>query len=601
MATDKGKKRSSRPLRQFYAGLFRRVPWWAGLLLGLLSVLLGVALTAKPFTSLGVLVALVAASFVVTGVSELSSAHTSPVPWIDRLAGAAWVIAGVVAAAWSGITIHALAILVGISLLVGGLAKLVSGIRGRADDRLISALSGLARVVFGILALSWPDVTVLVLALLVGPAMILFGLGQIAAALRRRAATDTEQERYGSRWPGWLRLVGAAASLVLALGLLTISAKVHRSSSQPDAFYAAPSNIPSTPGALLRSEPFTRAVPEGARAWRILYTTTRDDRTSAVASAIVLVSKQAPSGPRPVIAWAHGTTGFASKCAPSLLKDPFAAGALPALDQIVSHGWVLVATDYVGLGTKGPHPYLIGEPVARSVLDSVRAARQLEQVDLERRTIIWGHSQGGGAALWTGILAPTYAPDANVIGVAALAPATELPPIFDAVKDSPVGKIMGAYVISAYGATYPDVQFNDYVRPAARVLTRETAGRCLSGPEALVSVATAVPTETVFSRSPSAGALGKRLAQNIPNHLVKAPLLLAQGQADALVLPNEQGRFVKGLCAKGQALEYRTYKGYDHVGVVLAPNSPLIPDLISWTEDRLAGTPQPPGCRTVPG
>jgi pimeloyl-ACP methyl ester carboxylesterase len=86
---------------------------------------------------------------------------------------------------------------------------------------------------------------------------------------------------------------------------------------------------------------------------------------------------------------------------------------------------VIVATDYVGLGTAGPHPYLIGQGEARSVLDSVRAARQMPQLSLQPATVVWGHSQGGHAALWAGALAPSYAPDVHVLAVAALAPASD--------------------------------------------------------------------------------------------------------------------------------------------------------------------------------
>lgn len=127
---------------------------------------------------------------------------------------------------------------------------------------------------------------------------------------------------------------------------------------------------------------------------------------------VVVAPAQPGEEPLPVIAWVHGTTGSARTCAPSVLKDPFGAGAFFALDQVIDHGWALVATDYIGLGTEGLHPYLIGQGEARSVLDAVRAAHQVEAVDLADQTIVWGHSQGGHAALWTGMLAPTYAPDA---------------------------------------------------------------------------------------------------------------------------------------------------------------------------------------------
>ena len=85
-------------------------------------------------------------------------------------------------------------------------------------------------------------------------------------------------------------------------------------------------------------------------------------------------------------------------------------------------GWVVVATDYSFAEKGGPHHYLIGEGEARSVLDSVRAARQMPELTLDKRMVIWGYSQGGHAALWSGIVGPGCAPDLEIFGVAAIAP-----------------------------------------------------------------------------------------------------------------------------------------------------------------------------------
>jgi uncharacterized membrane protein HdeD (DUF308 family) len=165
------------------------------------SVAVGFGITLKPFSSLRVLVALVAIAFVVVGIGELSSARSR----FQRWGGIAWIAAGIAVAVWSGLTVHGLAIFAGASLLIGGLLRVLGAIRGDVEERWMSALSGLARAIFGVLALSWPDVTVLVLSLLVGPAMILFGLGQIGAALRFR---DRRQGREHRRWPRPVRFVG---------------------------------------------------------------------------------------------------------------------------------------------------------------------------------------------------------------------------------------------------------------------------------------------------------------------------------------------------------------------------------------------------------
>ncbi len=73
------------------------------------------------------------------------------------------------------------------------------------------------------------------------------------------------------------------------------------------------------------------------------------------------------------MAWAHPTTGIVSKCAPSLARILFRT--IQGLHEMLQRGYLIAATDYPGLGTAGPHPYLVGISEGRAVLDSVRAAR----------------------------------------------------------------------------------------------------------------------------------------------------------------------------------------------------------------------------------
>ena len=118
------------------------------------------------------------------------------------------------------------------------------------------------------------------------------------------------------------------------------------------------------------------------------------------------------------IPWCSGATSpprAAPGCGASLQANPFAD--VPALGALLEEGWVYVASDYAGLTTKGPHPYLIGDGEARSVLDAARAAHDMTELTLSLDTVIWGHSQGGHAALWSGILARSYAPELQVKGI----------------------------------------------------------------------------------------------------------------------------------------------------------------------------------------
>ncbi|HJS94543.1 MAG TPA: DUF308 domain-containing protein, partial [Solirubrobacteraceae bacterium] len=122
-----------------------------------------------------------------TGVSELlASRNGAGNPALPRLVALGWIAAGVVVLIWAGSTIHALAIVTGISMVLGGLTRIAGAVRGRVDDRVIVGMAGAASVIFGVLALSWQDITVLILGLLVGPSTVIFGLGQLVAAGRVR-------------------------------------------------------------------------------------------------------------------------------------------------------------------------------------------------------------------------------------------------------------------------------------------------------------------------------------------------------------------------------------------------------------------------------
>ena len=103
----------------------------------------------------------------------------------------------------------------------------------------------------------------------------------------------------------------------------------------------------------------------------------------------------------------------------------------------------------------------------------------------------------------------------------------------------------------------------------------------------------------IFATDPTSGTFETRLQENIPTGRIEAPLLVGQGLADPLVTPAVQRAYVARRCQDGQRLDYRTFPGYDHVGVV-GPDSPLIPQLVSWTQDRFDGKPAKDNCDSLP-
>ena len=241
----------------------------------------------------------------------------------------------------------------------------------------------------------------------------------------------------------------------------------------------APSEIPGKPGSIIRVWPLEGGGPgmgsSGGEAFRILYRSTDPSgRPIPVSGAIYIPAGPAPAGGRNIIAWAHPTSGVMPPCAPSLMPD--VGGMMWNLPNMIAQGYIVVATDYPGLGTDGIHPYLIGESEARSVLDSVRAARGLPNTGASNRFAVWGHSQGGHAALYTGEVAKRYAPELELVGVAAAAPATYLVELFDA-DESTEQDLVAMAVLS--WARLENRPLTDIVEPAAMAAFERTAKDCI--------------------------------------------------------------------------------------------------------------------------
>ena len=192
------------------------------------------------------------------------------------------------------------------------------------------------------------------------------------------------------------------------------------------------------------------ALESAAACELVIYQSTRvsDGAPIGVSGIIAIPKGNPPAGGWPVVSWSHGTVGVADRGAPSMDSDELADIGDPTdppmtvhrkinaaphrlLNEFLDRGWVVVMTDYEGLGTRGPHPYLFGTSEARGVLDIVRAARTLHNRDsaagqetISRRFVVVGHSQGGQAALFAAHLAQTWTADLTLLAVAAIAPAS---------------------------------------------------------------------------------------------------------------------------------------------------------------------------------
>lgn len=587
--------------------LLRNAPPRVLLIVGVVIVVLGLLIVSRPLTSLVLLGIYVGASAVVMGVVELVG---RPTGWWARGVALAWIAAGIAVLVWLGRSLELLPPVLAVLLIIGGLASLGDAlVHGLPSTRVLAGAWGVAQIAFGVLSFTWPDVTVLVLALVFGVRTIVFGVGMVLQGARgirrprkRRAAFDAaravRRRRTRRRWAAGGRYALSVLLVVTAAGGWLLNDWLQDGAPVVDAFYDPPAEVPGGHGRLIRSDAYLGRAPQNGDVTRILYTTRDAVSRSAVASALVIVPKDPPPGPRPVVIWNHGTTGVAQGCAPSLRDASATRWAIPALEQALKAGWVVVASDFSGQGAPGTYPYLIGKGEARSSLDAVLATAELRtDLVLSPDTVVWGHSQGGHAALWTTAIAEDYAPGIDVLGTAAVAPVSDPQALATELLQGPPNALLSvltAWVLVPYSETYADVHLDDYIAEGSRSIVLEMTQRCPSEPGVVVSVLTALGVSEdrpLYSADLTDGALGRRLGENAMTQPLGTPMLIAWGANDEVIPPRLQQDFVAKLCAEGQPVRWATYAGYDHLRPLL-PKSRFLPVLYDWTKGLFERTDQ---------
>lgn len=364
----------------------------------------------------------------------------------------------------------------------------------------------------------------------------------------------------------------------------------------PSFYTVTQKQLAGRAGTILRKQPVTRFVPAGASAYRILYRSTGlHGERIAVSGVLVAPSGAVPAEGRPIVAWSHPTSGVDVPCAPSLSNSVLRM--IPGLSELIRRGYVVVASDYPGLGTAGPHPYLVGLSEGRAVLDAVRAARSLPQAHAGRRFILWGHSQGGHASLFAAMLARKYAPELRLVGVAVAAPASNLAVLAKIDPSNPDSLLMGGMLIWSWSRVF-DIPLDSVVATSDQPALLKLARVCFDPPYDSEEQPEAAPMPAVtykLKRDLSTAEPWKSLyARNTPGTLpADVPVFLAQGSADTTIPPSLTGNYMQRLCHAGSAVDLDVKQGVNHRFIARDAAG----DAVAWMSGRFAGKPAPNDCR----
>jgi pimeloyl-ACP methyl ester carboxylesterase len=237
------------------------------------------------------------------------------------------------------------------------------------------------------------------------------------------------------------------------------------------------------------------------------------------------------------------------------------------------------------------------------VLDAARAARALDGAHANDQLLLWGHSQGGQAALFAAQLAPKYAPDLHLRAVAVAAPAVELAQLLRDDITGVAGVSLGAYAFDAYHRVYgPTVagaaDLTSILTPSGARATPAMARLCLFGqmPE-LHEIARPLVGHYLADDPGKVAPWSTLLEQNTPGGApIRVPVYVAQGDEDTLVVPATTTAYVRELCEAGETVRYERYAGETHAFIALRAAGTVV----DWFADALAGR-APHGTCADPG
>jgi hypothetical protein len=340
------------------------------------------------------------------------------------------------------------------------------------------------------------------------------------------------------------------------------------------------------PGEVVTVEPLASELwlPGTARAQRITYWSVGSGGAPALSSgAYFLPPGTPPPGGWPVIAWAHGTSGLADRCAPSLAGPALPERDRPYLANWLARGYAIAASDYVGLGAPGPHPYLEVKVEAHSIVDMVRASRAVSGA-MSSKWVVVGQSQGGGAAIGTARYATEFGGGeldyrgAVGTGVPAYLE-NALLPLGPGLPPAALPTGITSYVfylLAALRHARPELGIDSYLTALGRAHVDAAERLCTADAH---DAAEGVVLGDVFSKPLAAiPNLRSVLADymGLPESGYDRPLFIGQGLADIDVPAPGALAFAAALRANGQQVTLRTYNT-DHSGALTQSLADAIP------------------------
>ncbi len=428
--------------------------------------------------------------------------------------------------------------------------------------------------------------------------------------------------------------------LAVSLGIAALGMAAGDAAAQvslPPFYEAASKMAPEGKlGQVIKKEEIKTSVP-GARAWLIAYISSDIANRKTIATGLVVAPiGKAPKEGRPVLAWAHGTTGTAENCGPSQIINPavplneyFLVGGnswtdygLPALKEFIEAGYVVVGTDYQGLGGGGRHQYVVSVTQANDAINSIRAAGDMKVTGAGKKAVIYGWSQGGATVLAAassgGYVSQrgTAFDDIDIVAFVALAPADiavlapqqaltpalaqdMLTGLFKSFSENGFNFMHMAMNLWGTQAAFPDkLKLTDlFTDEGAKVIDEIVSNKCMHAAAGTLNFVygSSFPSLMKPKAENAMAWATAMLAGSVPDEKPIAPVIIFWGTHDTVVPPVMGALYREQMCKKGANVTRVQLPGEQTHFTTPGASQPIF---VPWVAARFAGKPLEDGCST---
>jgi hypothetical protein len=386
-------------------------------------------------------------------------------------------------------------------------------------------------------------------------------------------------------------------------------------------------------GQVIKQESIATSV-KGAQAWKIAYISSDISGRKTISTGLVVAPVgPGPAGGRPVVSWAHGTTGSAQNCGPSQVLNPavplneyFLVGGnswtdygIPAVEEFIKEGYVLVATDYQGLGSGGRHQYSVAATNGMDTLNAARAAVSMKETGANKKTLIYGWSQGGGATIALAGM-PEYikqtgtaADNLDIVGFVALAPQdiSVLVPagkLDQAAADKYFQDLQKMFLDNVFNfthatmyywgtqAAFPDLKLTDlFTDEGTKVVNDIYSNKCMHPASDTLNFNYGSNYASLLKKNPTNTVAWTQAIQKGGVPVVKpvAPVQIYFGTKDTAVPPIMHKLYQEQVCKLGGNVGRMQLPGEQSHFTTPGSSKPFY---LTWVKDRLSGKPLANAC-----